>query len=147
MPVDINYTQIGEDLRTLLQTNVPGFRAVLHEPNGVDMMPHNCPLCIVTLGPDGQSEVRVGQSYYDTFTFNVEIYAIDLSSWADAAKLRNELFRQARHVVRSNSRWSADLDASRLRAYEFGQVQTVEEEAWFAAVARFEVVCFAYYDR
>lgn len=147
MANDIDFTLIGEELTALLRNNVPGFNQVLHEPDTVQLMPHNTPLAVVTLGADGQSDVRVGQSYYDTFSFNVDIYAIDLTSWAEAAKVRNALFRQARGIVRANPRWSADLDASRLSGYEFGQAVDAEENAWFAAVARFEVVCNAYYDR
>lgn len=147
MTTDIDFHQIGEDLTALIRNNVTGFKSVLHEPDSIQVTAFNTPLCYVTMEGDGNSEPRASGSYYDTWSYTVEIVTIDLTSWASAAKARTALFRQARNIVRLNSRFAGDLDASWLGAYEFERAVDRDEESWFAAVARFQVRCAAYYDR
>ena len=147
MPSDIDFHGIGEALADLLRTGLgTAAKAVMFEPDAVQLGVHNTPLVAIMLG-EGLSQPRPGQSYYETFELTVEVAAIDLSNWATAAKNRTELFRACRQLVRANPRFHADVNESHLGQFEFERAVDTAETTWYAAIARFVVTIGVYYDQ
>lgn len=146
MPNDVDFDGIGNALAALFQTGLSGFGVTaLYEPDALDYRADNTPLITILLA-DGTSNPKPGQSYYDIFTMDVEITAIDLSNWATAAKTRTAIFRAARGLIRSNPRFHVDVNECQLGDYEFERAVDSDQEAWYAAVCRFEVKFGVYYD-
>lgn len=150
MPNDVDFHAIGEAYVEMLKAGLAsqglGYKAVLFEPDQLDLRMDNTPLISVTLG-EGASQPRAAGSYYDRFNMTVEVAVIDLSNWATAAKGRTALFRACRGLTRTNPRFHADVNEAQLGGYEFERAVDTQESNWFAAIARFEVIVGVYYDR
>lgn len=148
MANDVDFHGIGEALAALFTSGLPAglAKAVLFEPDAVQLAAHNTPLVSITLG-EGVSTPRAGQSYYDTFEMQVEVACIDLSNWATAAKQRTDLFRACRQLVRANPRFHVDVNEAKLGGFEFERAIDTADETWYAAVARFQVIVGVYYDQ
>lgn len=150
MADDIDFFAIAESLQTTLEAGLTarglGYKAVLVEPDGVQLGIHNTPLIAIMFG-EGLTQPRAGQAAYETFELTVEIACVDLSNFATAAKQRTELFRACRGIVRANPRFHVDVNEARLGAYEFERAVDTADTNWYAAIARFTVTIGAYYDQ
>lgn len=141
----INYAQIQEDLETLLRdANISNVENVQSEADERDYNFPNMPLIDIRLA-SSLPEVRAGRDYYVFATFNVQITVMDLSSFKDAATLRDQILQEAINVVRKNANFSAEIQTSRVGPVAFDSAKDTDKGAFMSA-ATFEVICEAFVD-
>jgi hypothetical protein len=141
----IDYDQVGQDLRTLIEDNVSGFASVFLETDERDMHFGNMNgLCDIVLR-SSEPEVRVGQSYYTITTFVVRISVFDLSSRGEAVTLRNDLLRLTQDAIRANANFASSIETSWLGSVRFQEAEEAEDNAYVAGV-EFDVMVSTFDD-
>lgn len=141
----LNYAQIQADLRSLIETQVTAFNAVLANADERDIHFNNMPLCDVRL-TQCRPEIRAGRDYYVFTSFEIEIVAHSLQSQGAAASVRDSLLASTLDAIRDNSAFSASVETSRVGAIGFAFASD-EKTGAFVAAATFEVITESYVDR
>lgn len=136
---------IGQALKTLIADNVSGFENVIYEAEPLDELSGNYPLCEVLLQKD-DPEIRVGQDYYTTLTYVLEIWTEDLSSRAEAVSVRNGLYRSMVDIIRANPRFHVDINATKIGATDFASVED-EDGNGILSGSRTEITVECYVNR
>ncbi len=140
----IDYTGIGESLRTLLDTNIAELKMVRFEGDERDENFANMPYCNIEL-KEVDPQIRAGNDYFVSGTYIVTVIALDLSSHNEAATLRNSLVKLAQETIQANSKFDTDLETSKLGPGEFLNAKD-EDTGAFMALASFEVDVLVFVD-
>lgn len=140
----LDYTGIAEALTTRLATT-EGVSLAGYEVDERTLTFDHMPL--IDIRPvEAENEVRAGQDYFTSLTFQCDIYAFDLSSVKEAAIVRDSILKSAQNVVRANPAFHVDLESSVLGAVEFSSTKD-ENTGSFVAQASFQVIAMAFTDR
>lgn len=140
----LDYTGIAEALATVLGT-VDGLNLAGYEVDERTLSFDHMPLIDVRPS-EADNEVRAGQDYFTTLTFQCDIYAFDLSSVKEAAIVRDTILKSAQNAVRANPAFHVDLETSQLGSVEFSSTKD-EDTGSFVAQASFQVLAMAFTDR
>lgn len=140
----LDYTGIAEALSAVLGTadgvNLSGYE-IDERTLSFDHMP------LIDVRPsEADNEVRVGQDYFTTITYQCDIYSFDLSSVKEAAIVRDSILKSAQNAVRANPAFHVDLETSVLGPVEFSSSKD-EDTGSFVAQASFQVMAMAFTDR
>ena len=141
----VSFNTVQSDLVTLLTTEVTTAKLVKAECDERDYAFHSMPLIDVRLR-ESEPEIRAGRDYYVFITFDVQVTAYDLSSYGEAATLRDTLMASAIDAVRNNASFSASIETSRVGAVEFNNAKD-ENTGAFMAAATFQVITETYVDK
>ena len=140
----LDYTGIAEALATVLGA-VEGVNLAGYEVDERTLSFDHMPL--IDIRPvEADNEVRAGQDYFTTLTFQCDIYGFDLSSVKEAAIVRDTILAAAQNAVRANPAFHVDLETSALGAVEFSSTKD-EDSGSFVAQASFQVLAMAFTDR
>ena len=141
-----DYNDLTSDLVALLQSNVvdgDGNAADRVDTEELDLhrgLNKRRHLNVRLVGSD--DKVRVGQQYYVTITYEIDVAAYDLSSYRTAVIVRNDLVRSTKEVLRENAKFSAENDSLRttVTGFDGGQVERgfIAEAVVVIEVDRFE---------
>ena len=140
----LDYTGIAEALATVL-VGVDGVNLAGYEVDERTLTFDHMPL--IDVRPvEGANEVRAGQDYYTTITYQCDIYSFDLSSVKEAAIVRDTILKLAQNAIRDNPAFHVDLETSILGSVEFSSTKD-EDSGSFVAQASFQVLAMAFTDR
>lgn len=141
-----NYNQVLTDLQTLLQT-ISSIEDVSIEENDI-LFPALTKLCKANIRlVASPMEARATQDYFSSMLIEIDIVAVDISNYATAAFLRNDITRAVIETIRDNARsFSADIESTITTnvAYEGG---ALDDERGFIAAAVIEIDVKAYENR
>lgn len=138
----LDYDQVLTDLQTLIQANVTTFGKVSIEEldlNGPLTLHHRRQLDIQLI--EAEDRVAAGNVYTTNVTIHLILACSDLSSYREAATLRNDLVKEVKELIRQNQRFNADILSTITRRTGFAEDQT---ERGFIAVAVIEIIVEAY---
>ena len=140
-----NYNQILTDMQLLIQT-ISSIEDVTVEESDV-AFPALSKMCKANIRlVASPMEVRVGQDYFSDVNLEIDVLAVDLSSYAEAANMRNGIVRDVVTTIRDNARsFSSDVESTITTnvAFEGGPV----EDQGFVAIATVEVSVKVYENR
>lgn len=140
----VNFNTIQDDLVTVL-SGVSSAKYVKKEADERDYNFSNMPLIDVRLS-SSDPQIRSGRDYYVFVTFNIQVTAVDLSGYNEAATLRDTVLSDAIDIVWNNANFSAEIETSRIGPLEFSNAKD-EQSGAFMAAATFEVTVEAFVDR
>lgn len=130
-----DYNTLNDDLKALLVANVVDGDS--NSPDDIQieandfqrqLMKHRQLNIRLTETDD---RVRVGQSYYTTLTYEIDVAVYDLARFNDAAIIRNDLVRSIKITLRDNAKFSGVIDATRTVGTAFGDADA--EKGFIAA--------------
>ena len=131
-----DYNALTDDLQALLAANVVDGNgnspdAVYIEANDIQQQLMKHRLINIRL-TETDDNIRVGQSYYTTITYEIDVAGYDLSRFSTAAIIRNDLVQSIKTVLRANPRFSGENDSTRAGDTTFGDA---DAERGFIAAA------------
>lgn len=146
----IDYQQMSDDIKARVETVTgdPLFNKVFNEMDSRDRAFHNMPLANVRWAQDNP-EVRAGQDYVVTATFEIEIIAHSLRSRRDAATIRDQLLFKTRNVLRQapTSGLTAQGESVVLGPAQPAEIEQDEKEGGFVASVTMAVTVIVFADR
>lgn len=116
--VFVNYQQIVDDLVTLIRDSDIEFDHVDYEMSEYERSFSNASYCNITLARS-EPEIAAGNIYTTRTTIELEIAALDLSSKREAVTIRNGLVNEVQDLIRTNMRFSANLESTVLTSVDF----------------------------
>lgn len=144
----LDYQAIQDALAELLRANVSGIKGVWIEGMERDIGAlHNMPLINVRLTESFEELTSMPDGSYERVTFLVDVVAFDLTSYAEAARLRSEIVRSAKDVLRANRVFAPGLDTSSVQQQTTFGAAGVEGDLGrnaHLAMATFTVICEGY---
>ena len=130
----INYSQILDDLVTLIQNSDIAFAHVDHHMEDYERSITNAPYCNVILAR-ANPEIAAGNIYTSRTIFEIEVAALDLSSKREAVTIRNGLVNELQALIQDNMHFSANLESTVLTDVDFevfGRFNTDEDQSFTA---------------
>lgn len=109
----INYYSIQTALSALF-ANVTNVKKNLIEANDREVILDHLPLINTRLVVADVEERSIPNGYFATLRFQVDIYAYDLSSFREAAIIRDVMIKDVQTAVRSNRQFHGDVSDTRL---------------------------------
>lgn len=106
-----NYNTVQDDLVAILAAGVTSAELVKKEADDRDYAYHNMPLIDVRL-KDSQNQLKAGGDNLIYTTFEVQVTVYDLSSFDDAAKLRDTVLGEVVNTVWNNNFFSSLIETS-----------------------------------
>lgn len=145
--MEIDYFGVQTALQQLLLANVTGLKQVFIEGMDRDMTLDRMPFINLRMPSSDQEVTTLGStSYYEFIHLEVDVVAFHLAEFKAAAKIRDDLLRQARDAVVKNRVFHADLNTSRITGkIRFGALSP-EGAGGHVALATFQVMAEAYLD-
>jgi hypothetical protein len=117
---------------------------VYEEANDVEQTLAHMPFINVCLANTKLAVTSISDHYYEHITFDVHIVTFDLSSFKDAARLRDGLLRLVMNNLIGARAFHQDLESSRIGdEINFG-VATPQGAGGHVALATLKVVCEGY---
>jgi hypothetical protein len=142
----LNFNTIQDDLVALIDAAaISEVELVKKECDERDYNFSNMTLVDVRL-TESPSEVRAGRDYYVFVTFEVQITAMDLSGFNQAATLRDTVLSSVIDTVRNTASFSASIETSRIGSVSFSNAKDDDSGAFMAA-ATVEVIAEAFVDK
>jgi len=137
-----DFNALMDDLANLIETEVTDFSRVTVEEidiNSIQSLKAHKHADIQLI--DAEDQVRAGNEYITAITMNVVIAAYDLSSYKEAARLRNDLVRSTKLAIRGKPKFSSEVLSTITGRTGFADE---EVQRGFIAVAVVEVIVTAF---
>lgn len=141
----LDYGAIQDALAEMLRANVIGAKHVFVE--GMDREVgalHNMPCVNVRLVESQDDLVNIPNGYYEKVNYNVDVISFNLTSFREAATLRDSLLRAAKDACRSNPKFVVGIETSSVQSQTTFGASAVEGQQGHVALATFTVLVEAY---
>ena len=136
-----DYNQILVDLVGLISANMNDIDAVTEEQLDLAFETLNKRRHIDLRLISSDDAVRAGNEYVSNVMIEATVAVYDLSSYRDAARVRNDLVKELKTLVRNNQRFTGDALSTITRRTGFAEG---EVERGFISVAVVEIVVEVY---
>lgn len=133
----IPYDTLTTDLAAAATAANLGFEKVLVDADARDFRADQAPLLDIRL-KRLLPEAVTNATYYSDLILECEIFALDMTSRREAAKIRNDLLNALHRYVKDHPRFSGSVETTILGSVEFGSGESRAEGA-FVAGAVFEL--------
>lgn len=141
----LDYFAIQEALADMLRANVTGLRSVWIEgmEREVGNLSH-MPLLNVRLAESTEEIVSIPDGVYERLLFFVDVVSFHLSSFKEAARLRDDLLKLAKDACRNNRKFVVGIETSSVQGQTTFGAAGVENAQGHIAMATFSVLVEAY---
>lgn len=142
----LDYYGVQNAIAVILRANVTAVKQVLIEAMEREMIFDNMPMINVRLSESSDELTTIPNGYYEHVAYEIDVVAYDLTSFREAATLRDSILRAAKNVIRSNRVFHVDIQTSSVVGKTSFGALSPEGAGGHVALATFTIVVEAYID-